>query len=116
MRNALGKLVTMLVHCAEGETNPSENSTKGTSQRSSAEKQRDAIVLLIPFIPHRQIKHHTGKQSTLRNTQSCARREISSVVVNNTQQRGDNSPDKRESRQPDSRRGSFEHDVAGNFE
>lgn len=85
MRNALSKLVSSSISSVEGETNPSEDSTKSTSQRSSTEEQRNAIVLLIPLIPHGQIKHYTGEQSTLGDTQGCARREISGVVVDNTQ-------------------------------
>ena len=73
-------------------------------------------MLLIPLIPHGQIKHHAGEQSTLCNSQRRPRSQIASIVLDDTQERRHDTPDQGESGQPDARRGFFQHDVAGDFE
>lgn len=117
MRNALSRSVrTAPTDNIGRKTNPSKNTTKSTRQRRSTEEQSNPVMLLISLIPHGQIEHHAGKQSTLSNPQRCPRSQVASVVLDNTQERGHDTPDQGEGGQPDARGGLFQHDVAGDFE
>ena len=73
-------------------------------------------MLLIPLIPHGQVEHHAGEQSTLSNSKRCPRGQIAGIVLDDTQEGGHDTPDQGEGGQPDARRGLFQHDVAGDFE
>jgi hypothetical protein len=73
-------------------------------------------VLLIPFIPHRQVKDDTGKESALGDTQKESRGKEAGIVVDDSHKRGDDAPEDGERRQPLTRAGLFQNDVAGNFE
>ena len=46
--------------------------TKCTRQRRGAKEQRDAIVLLLSFIPHRQVEDNPGKEAALGHAQKEA--------------------------------------------
>src|ERR1700685_95557 len=53
---------------------PGEDTTKGTGQRCGTEEQSNAIMLLIAFIPHRQVEYHAGEKTTFCDTEEETRR------------------------------------------
>jgi hypothetical protein len=68
MRNALAVKLAMYPAQSEAVTNPGKDTSECTGKTRSTEEQSDTIMLLVSFIPHRQIVYHTGEKTALGNT------------------------------------------------
>ena len=62
-----------------------ENPTKSTSQRSSREEQCDSVMRLGSLVPHGKVEHHTGKQSTLSDSEEESRSEKTTIGPRDSQ-------------------------------
>lgn len=72
-------------------------------------------MLFTSLIPHRDIVDDAREKATLGDTEKETRGQITTVVLHNSKQSSNNAPDKSQSRQPESRRGSFENNIARNL-
>lgn len=93
-----------------------EKSTTCASKSGSAEKQSDAKMLFVSFVPHAQIKHNSREKPAFRDAQKEAAGEQSAETLREAHEGANDPPYEGESGKPESRRRALENDVTRDLE
>jgi len=91
---------------------PAECTRKGCS----GEKEKDAIELFVPLVPHGQIEHESRDEPGFRHTQKEAGDKKSGETLSETCEGANGTPRESESRKPESWSGAFEHEIRRDLE
>ena len=93
---------------------------KGPAKRATESDRREnhgeTIELLIPLVPHTQVKHDPGEVPAFCNAQEEVSGKESTETLGKTREGTDDTPHERKSWKPEPRRRELEGDITWNIE